>query len=166
MFFLKITIPDFLSSIYSHLKHSSIAKCAFLPSRPSTRLATNLPHLLPCKTREEKKHRKSCRFFFVLFSLLFFVAFLSCFSFGISSLASAMHGGLEMPPLPLVPFGGILTAVVFFVFFVFFVLCRLVVGVSFFFCTRLDRASFQCPLSGILCRSSVILFAPFFFYAG
>ena len=85
-------------SIYSRLKHSSIAKSSFLPSRPSTRLATNLPSLLPCKTREEKKHRKSCRFFL----RPFFIAFLCCFSFGISSLASAMHGGLEMPSLPLV----------------------------------------------------------------
>ena len=55
----------------------------------------------------------------------------SAFSFGISSLASAMHGGLEMPPLPVVTFGGILAAVVFFV------LCRLPVGV-FFVLSRLN----------------------------
>ncbi len=63
-------------SIYSRLKHSSIAKSPFLPSRPSTRLATNLPSLLPCKTREEKKHCKTCRFFLCRF---FLCCFLSAF---------------------------------------------------------------------------------------
>jgi hypothetical protein len=38
--------------------------------------------------------------FFVLCRLPWAASLLSAFPFGISSWASAMHGGLEMPPLP------------------------------------------------------------------
>lgn len=103
-------------SIFRRFRHSTAGKCAFLPSRPSHKVATDLPPLTPCKQGSPKKHRKSCRFFLCAFLAHLCASSLSSFpGIGCRSLfvgcAARQSGEYFVHSIPPVQSSGIALAV-------------------------------------------------------